>query len=345
MEVLTVKGGREWVVYRQVPERGLPRLRKSRPKKAIHFTMDPADNLVLSELTALSEGADLKGFSPPSSEVADEEADAERQAPRTPARYFIDTPRAAFTGPPPPDREPRGLGDPPAWARDLAVKVGDLTERFNNLQTGGGGEGQKSQPPPAVPPRGGEDVDLVDLLVNRMAGNLDKNDGQARAGTTSARPCTAGNLDKNDDDLQTACRQLLIVGTQPLRVNERLARSLTIHFLKQHDTFARYVESKGIQGGRGREARTLARILDLGISTQGVDFVQTAMAEVGIRRLLSIAIATQSGGSFQVGGTLEEIPSDAFLSDLPKDLVETISRRLKTEAKLTSYLEKPKKHE
>ncbi len=58
-----------------------------------------------------------------------------------------------------------------------------------------------------------------------------------------------------------------------MRVEERYSAALACNVLKASHTFTDYAEKSTLKGGQLREAKTLARILDLGTEQSGPSFL------------------------------------------------------------------------
>ena len=97
------------------------------------------------------------------------------------------------------------------------------------------------------------------------------------------------------------------------------------------------VSSKGLSGGALREANTHARALDLGVHQYGASFLVSTPAEVVLRRLLALVLA-QKMGNFKLASHLEELPGDSALAELPDSIMTDLVSRLKTEAKLETFM-------
>ena len=177
--------------------------------------------------------------------------------------------------------------------------------------------------------------DLVDVLLQRVGGaNIEQNAPKASTEAKNGHRPAAVVVSPS---LVQACHRLVYVGTPPLRV-DRLAGSLALNMLQSKPTFTDWVEAKAL-GGKKTEAMTIARALDLAVHEFGATFLVSTPAEVLLRRLLSITLASKMG-SYKLASVLEELPGDGALAELPDELIKGLSERLKLEAKI-EQLTKP----
>lgn len=200
---------------------------------------------------------------------------------------------------------------------------------------------QLPPPPDKEPPTG--EPDLVDLIMGRLAGGA--NGGAAAPGLSPPGPSASGkgpgtghSAQPVPTDLARAAKRLVDVGTVPLRC-ERLGPLLANSLLRTAPTFTEYAEKKVPSGAHGREAATLARALDLGVTESGVAFLSSSAAEVMVRRLVALVLATKMG-SFVMAELLEELPGEHALAELPDALLEKLAARLKIQAKVLELSKK-----
>ncbi len=176
-------------------------------------------------------------------------------------------------------------------------------------------------------------VDLVDVLLGRMDA-LTKPTAVVQqelttgndAGTTQQRAAEV------PPPLTRAAGRLVGVGCPPLRV-QPLGGQLATHILQHRETFTLWVEGKNLEGGKQREALTIARSLDLGTVQYGATYLMSTPAEVLLRRLLSLCLAARMG-TFRLAQLLEELPGEGALAELPDDLLKSLQERLKLETKI-----------
>lgn len=198
--------------------------------------------------------------------------------------------------------------------------------------------GAAANPPGYVTPRENPDgagTDLVDVLLGRMealdthnqAGQSHQEKSQGNGvGTTKQRASEV------PPSLARAAARLVGIGCPPLRVTP-LGAQLATHVLQSRETFTLWVEGKGLEGGKLREAMTIARALDLGTVQYGAAHLTSLPAEVLLRRLLSVCLAARMG-TFRLAQLLEELPGDSALAEIPDDLLKTLQERLKLETKI-----------
>jgi len=132
--------------------------------------------------------------------------------------------------------------------------------------------------------------------------------------------------------LARAATRLTSIGCPPLRVDP-IAGTLATHILQSKPTFTDWVESKNLTGASLREGMTDARALDLATQQFGPVFLISNPAEVLLRRLLSVVLASKMG-NWKLSTFLEEIPGEGALAELPDSILKGLSERLKLEMKL-----------
>ena len=80
-----------------------------------------------------------------------------------------------------------------------------------------------------------------------------------------------------------------------------------------------WVDLERLTGHNGREARTVARSIQLGVPEYGAGYLVSRPTEVLLRRLLATSIAAKSGSNAEAWRTvsqLEDLPGDGILSVL-----------------------------
>ena len=131
--------------------------------------------------------------------------------------------------------------------------------------------------------------------------------------------------------LLSASHRLLTPGPPPLRV-ERIGAMLAEHLLQEEWTFTRWVDQQGMQGATQREAKTIARALELATHDFGAAYLVSRPAEVQLRRLLALALSAKVG--WRTASLLEELPGDNALSAVPDSILKSLQERLKLELKI-----------
>ena len=81
------------------------------------------------------------------------------------------------------------------------------------------------------------------------------------------------------------------------------------------------------------EVLTIARALDLATHSFGAEYLTSEPAEVELRRLYSVCLATKLG-SYKLSQHLEELPGEGALAELPASILREISEVLKLELKI-----------
>ena len=195
---------------------------------------------------------------------------------------------------------------------------------------------------------------LVDTLVSRMNGGALPNasgSGSAGGGGRRAAHFNIGDDagDEGNDgglsfratevpsELMHAAQRLRVPGPQKLRCTELLGPALATSMLQESATFEAWVEAKKLQRHNAREATTLARSLELGVQEYGVEFLTSAPAEVMIRRLMAIAMASQQN-SWRMASLLEEVPGPDIVSNLPERIITSLSTRMKLQSSVDAML-------
>ena len=196
------------------------------------------------------------------------------------------------------------------------------------IHTPGNGEG------PAEPKDGA--LDIIDALEGRIRAGLASGEMAANPtekGPGNDRAAEAGREVAVSPALAQAAKRLVSVGCPPLRVEKRYGGLLALHLLQSKDTFTAYAESKGLSGSALREAMTIDRALDLATQHFGAQYLTSEPAEVQMRRLYSVILASKLG-SFKLSQHLEELPGEGALAELPQSIVREMSEALKLELKI-----------
>ena len=152
------------------------------------------------------------------------------------------------------------------------------------------------------------------------------------------------------ETLKHAAARLLVLGPPPLRQDERWGAMIALHILQEKSSITDWVEHQKLTGHNDREARTIARAVELGVYEMGAGFFTSKSCEVLLRRLLAISIAAKSGSNaeaWRAASMLEDLPSDGLGGMLPsavnKSLREQLKVELQLETMLTGKLPKKKK--
>ena len=96
-----------------------------------------------------------------------------------------------------------------------------------------------------------------------------------------------------------------------------------------------------MSGHNNREARTLARALELGVFEFGATYFGSKSAEVQLRRLLAIMVAAASGSTAEAwrgASQLENLPGDGIGANLPAVVQKSLRESLKLEYQLEALL-------
>ncbi len=181
-----------------------------------------------------------------------------------------------------------------------------------------------------------QEPDFVDVLMQRLSADGMASQVQvpvaATAQTGNASATAGERATAVSPNLARAAVRLTSVGCPPLRV-DRIGGMLAAHILQSKPTFTDWVESKTLTGAPLREATTDARALDLATQEFGAVFLVSTPAEVLLRRLVSVVLATKLG-NYKLSTFLEEIPGESALAELPDSILKGLSERLKLEMKL-----------
>ncbi len=189
-------------------------------------------------------------------------------------------------------------------------------------------------PASVAPEQPAAEPDIVDLICQRMNadGASPAAAGPAADMSGNAPATTAQRAAAVPPTLARAATRLTSIGCPPLRVDP-IGGMLATHILQSKPTFTDWVESKNLTGASLREGMTDARALDLATQEFGPAFLVSTPAEVLLRRLLSVVLASKMG-NWKLSTFLEEIPGDSALAELPDSILKGLSERLKLEMKL-----------
>ena len=138
-----------------------------------------------------------------------------------------------------------------------------------------------------------------------------------------------------------AAARLLTPGPPPLRNSERWGSSIALHILQEKSSVMDWVVQLNLTGHNNREARTIARAVELGVSEYGAGYLASKAAEVQLRRLLAIMVAAQSGSTAEAwrgASQLEDLPGDGIGANLPAVVQKSLRESLKLELQLESML-------
>ena len=143
------------------------------------------------------------------------------------------------------------------------------------------------------------------------------------------------------DKLKHAAARLLVPGPPPLRQDERWGPMIALHILQEKSSITDWVDHQKLSGHNDREARTIARAMEVGVNEMGAGFLASKSAEVLLRRLLAITIAARSGSTaeaWRAASMLEDLPSDGLGGMLPAVVNKSLREQLKLELQLESML-------
>ena len=98
-----------------------------------------------------------------------------------------------------------------------------------------------------------------------------------------------------------AAARLLTPGPPQLRNSERWGSSIALHILQEKSSLMDWVVQLNLTGHNNREARTIARAVELGVSEYEAGYLASKAAEVQLQRLLAVMVAAQSGSTAEAG--------------------------------------------
>ena len=134
------------------------------------------------------------------------------------------------------------------------------------------------------------------------------------------------------DKLQHAAARLLVPGPPPLRQDERWGPMIALHMLQEKSSITDWVDHQKLSGHNDREARTIARSVELGVHEYGAGYFASKPCEVALRRLLAISKAARSGSTadaWRAASELEELPGDTIGAMLLQDISKSVRDSLK----------------
>ena len=111
--------------------------------------------------------------------------------------------------------------------------------------------------------------------------------------------------------------------------------------LQEKSSLSDWVDHLKLSGHNDREARTIARAVELGVNEMGAGFLASKSSEVLLRRLLAITIAARSGSTveaWRAASMLEDLPSDGLGGVLPSVVNKALREQLKLELQLETML-------
>ena len=131
--------------------------------------------------------------------------------------------------------------------------------------------------------------------------------------------------------LLNASSRLLTPGPPPLRV-ETVGAILAEAIMQEEWSFTWWAEQHCMQGHALREAKTIARALELATHDFGPACLVSRTAEVQLRRLTALALSVKAG--WRVASHLEEFPGNSIISALPASLVKKLYDAFSLELKI-----------
>jgi hypothetical protein len=182
---------------------------------------------------------------------------------------------------------------------------------------------------------------FLDKLTARMNGTQNGDDavvGEPQPGKGNGTPERAPAV---SEKLKHAAARLLVPGPPPLRQDERWGPSIALHMLQEKSSLSDWVDHLKLSGHNDREARTIARALELGVNEYGAGYLASKPAEVSLRRLLAICIAAKGGSTAQAwraASLLEDLPGDGLLAVLPVAVHKKLREELKQDLQLEHML-------
>jgi len=138
---------------------------------------------------------------------------------------------------------------------------------------------------------------------------------------------------------------MLNPGPPPLRHGaDRIGTTLALHILKEASglgIFA-WVEKQNLGTGHiNREASTIARGLELAVKDYGPAFLMSPAAEVMLRRLFALVIASKAGATkeaWRMASRLEDLASDGIGGTLPTTIQAKLQAEMKAELQLEALM-------
>ena len=186
---------------------------------------------------------------------------------------------------------------------------------------------------------------FLDKITARMSGAQNESPNGEGAGVGEPQPGkgrdTPGRAPAVSETLKHAAARLLVPGPPPLRQDERWGPSIALHMLQEKSSLTDWVDHLKLTGHNDREARTIARALELGVNEYGAGYLASKPAEVSLRRLLAICIAAKGGSTAQAwraASLLEDLPGDGLLAVLPVAVHKKLREELKQDLQLEQML-------
>jgi len=140
--------------------------------------------------------------------------------------------------------------------------------------------------------------------------------------------------------LAHAAARLLNPGPPALRV-EPVGAEIYDHMLREAYTLTSWVEAQGLKGDQGyREAKTIARSVELAVYEYGESYLTSKAGEVQARRLLALVLHAKQG-SWQFAELVEELPGSHATSCMPRSLMRQMQEDYKVISKIPGF--KPEK--
>ena len=147
------------------------------------------------------------------------------------------------------------------------------------------------------------------------------------------------------DTLKHAAARLLVSGPPPLRTTERWGAGIALHILQEKSSITDWVDQQRLSGHNDREARTIARSVELGVHQYGAGYLASKPCEVALRRLLAISMAAPNGSiadAWRAASKLEGLPGDTvgamLLQNINKRLRDSLKRELQVELMMAGEL-------
>ena len=184
----------------------------------------------------------------------------------------------------------------------------------------------------------GSFLDKITARMNGAQNGDDATGGDLQPGKVNGTPERAPAV---SEKLKHAAARLLVPGPPPLRQDERWGPSIALHMLQEKSSLTDWVDHLKLTGHNDREARTIARVLELGVNKYGAEYLASPPAEVSLRRLLAICIAAKGGSTAQAwraASLLEDLPGDGLLAVLPVAVHKKLREELKQDLQLEHML-------
>ena len=187
-----------------------------------------------------------------------------------------------------------------------------------------------------------DDQSMTDQLVAKMNGTpLPTEEPETTPQQSGKGGAPLQRAPEVPPQLAHAAARLLNPGPPPLRNPERWGASIALHILQEKSSITDWFAALNLSGYNNREARTIARALELGVSEFGAAYFGSKSAEVQLRRLLAIMVAAQSGSTAEAwrgASQLEDLPGDGIGANLPAVVQKSLRESLKLEYQLEGLL-------